>query len=200
MRRNGDVIMKQHTHVPNLKEHYLKNIVPEMMKRHNYKNINQVPKITKIVLNIGLSDTKENPKGIDVAAAELAAITGQKAKVCRSKKSISNFKLRKGMPIGLKITLRDNRLYEFMERFIAAALPRIRDFSGLNPNGFDKNGNYNVGLQEQYMFPEVEVDKSDKTRGMNITFVTTAKTNDESRDMLALLGLPFKVDRKKEKE
>jgi len=183
--------MKQE-YIPRFKEHYIRNVIPEMMKKYGYKNIFQVPKLEKVVINIGLTEAKENPKSIEIASAELAAITGQKPKICRAKKSISNFKLRKGMPIGLKVTLRGARMYEFIDRLITIAIPRIRDFNGLDLDGFDNQGNYNLGLREQYIFPEIEIDKSDKARGMNISFVTNAKSVDESRDMLMFLGLPFK--------
>lgn len=180
-------------YIPRLKELYKKKVIGELMKKFNYKNPLEVVKLEKIVLNIGLSEAKENPKVIDIASNELASITGQKPKICRAKKSISNFKLRAGMPIGLKVTLRGDRMYEFLDRLISCALPRIRDFRGLSPNSFDKDGNYNLGLTEQYIFPEVDIEKSDKARGMNITFVTTKKNVEESKELLKLLGMPFRI-------
>lgn len=180
------------SYVPRLKEAYQKNIVPELFKKFGYKNVNQVPRLEKIVINIGLSEAKDNIKVIDVAAAELGAITGQKPRVCRAKKSISNFKLREGVPIGLMVTLRSDRMFEFFDRLINTAVPRIRDFRGLEPASFDGQGNYNLGLNEQYIFPEINVEKSDKARGMNITVVTSTKNDDEARELLSLLGVPFK--------
>jgi large subunit ribosomal protein L5 len=179
------------TYIPRLKKYYDETIVPEMMKKFGYKNSMQVPKLVKIVINIGVSEARENIKVLDIASAELMAITGQKTQVRRAKKSVSNFKLRKNMPIGLKVTLRRERMYEFLDRLISVALPRMRDFHGLDP-AFDKHGNYNMGLKEQYIFPEIEVDKSDKARGMNITFVTSLMKVDESKELLVLLGMPFK--------
>ncbi len=175
-----------------LKEAYKKLIIPEMMKKFGYKNPMQVPRTEKIVVNIGLSEAKDNPKVLDVATQELAAITGQKPQICCAKKSIANFKLRKGMSIGLKVTLRNERMYEFLDRLINCAIPRIRDFRGLNPNSFDSSGNYNLGLTEQHIFPEIDLSKSDRARGMNITFVTNAKTNEEAREVLSLFGMPFR--------
>jgi len=182
--------MKDYT--PRLKEVYQQKVVPELMKKFGYNNIHQVPRLEKIVVNIGLSEAKENVKVIDVATAELGAITGQKPKLCRAKKSISNFKLREGMPIGVKVTLRSDRMYEFLDRLVNVAIPRIRDFRGIEPNAFDGNGNYNLGLNEQYIFPEINVEKSDKTRGMNITIVTTSKKDEDAREFLTLMGMPFK--------
>lgn len=179
-------------YIPRLRELFTKKVIPEMQKKFNYKNPMQVPKLEKIVINIGLSEGKDNPKAVDIASSELASITGQKPKVCRAKKSISNFKLRAGMPIGLKVTLRGPRMYEFLDRLTSCAIPRIRDFRGVAPGSFDKNGNYNLGLSEQYIFPEINIDKSDKARGMNISFVTTGKTIDESKELLSLLGMPFR--------
>jgi large subunit ribosomal protein L5 len=178
--------------VPRVKENYEKQIVPAMMEKFHYKNVNEVPKIKKIVVNIGLSEAKENVKVVDIAVAELAAITGMKPKTCRSKKAISNFKLREGMPIGLMTTLRKNFMYEFFDRLVNVAIPRMRDFRGLEPNAFDGSGNYNLGLTEQYIFPEINVEKSDKPRGMNITIVTTAKNDEEALALLVAMGMPFK--------
>lgn len=171
---------------------YKDSIIPEMMKRFGYKNIYQVPKLEKIVLNIGVAEEKENIKELDAASAELSAITGQKPKLCRAKKSISNFKLRKGLPIGLKVTLRGERMYEFLDRLISCAIPKMRDFRGLEPKKFDNRGNYNLGLTEQYIFPEIDLDKSDKARGMNISFVISKDSTDESKELLALFGMPFR--------
>uniref|UniRef100_A0A7C5YXZ0 Large ribosomal subunit protein uL5 n=1 Tax=candidate division CPR3 bacterium TaxID=2268181 RepID=A0A7C5YXZ0_UNCC3 len=179
-------------YVPRLKEYYVKKVVPEMMKRFNLKNPFQVPKLVKIVINVGLSEAKENIKVIDIATNEIAAITGQRSQIRRAKKSISNFKIRKGMPIGLRVTLRGYRMYEFLDRLISIAIPRIRDFQGLSLKGFDGKGNYNLGLTEQYIFPEIDVDKSDKARGMNISFVTDAKEDTKAKELLTLMGMPFK--------
>jgi large subunit ribosomal protein L5 len=182
--------MKDYT--PRLKECYTKKIVPEMMKKFGYKNIHQVPRLAKVVVNVGLSEAKDNIKVIDIATAELAVIVGQKPKLCRAKKSISNFKLRQGMPIGLKVTIRSDRMFEFLDRLINVAIPRIRDFRGVEPHAFDGSGNFNLGLSEQYIFPEVSMEKSDKARGMNITIVTTAVNDEQARELLTLMGMPFK--------
>jgi large subunit ribosomal protein L5 len=177
---------------PRLKEFYQKNVVSELKKQFNFKNVHQIPKLTKIVINIGLSEAKENIKVLDTATAELAAITGQKPLVCRAKQSVSNFKIRQGMPIGIKVTLRNAIMYEFLDRLINVAVPRIRDFRGIEPNGFDGRGNFNLGLNEQYIFPEINVEKSDKARGMNITVVTTAEKDEHAKALLEHLGMPFK--------
>jgi len=177
---------------PRLKEFYQKNVVSELKKQFNFKNVHQIPKLTKIVINIGLSEAKENIKVLDTATAELAAITGQKPLVCRAKQSVSNFKIRQGMPIGIKVTLRSAIMYEFLDRLINVAVPRIRDFRGIEPNGFDGRGNFNLGLTEQYIFPEINVEKSDKARGMNITVVTTAEKDEHAKALLEHLGMPFK--------
>jgi large subunit ribosomal protein L5 len=182
--------MKDYT--PRLKDYYYKEVVPELKNKFNYKNIHQIPRLEKIVVNIGLTEAKDNIKVIDIATAELSAITGQKPKVCRAKKSISNFKLRQGMPIGLKVTLRSIRMYEFFDRLVNVAIPRIKDFRGLEPNAFDGRGNYNLGLNEQYIFPEISVEKSDKARGMNITIVTNTIKDEDARELLTLMGMPFK--------
>ncbi len=175
-----------------LKEAYKKLIIPELMKKFGYKNPLEVPRLEKIVVNIGLSEAKDNPKVLDNATQELAMITGQKPLICRAKKSIANFKLRKGMPIGLKVTLRGERMYEFLDRLINCAIPRIRDFHGLNTNSFDKQGNYTLGFTEQQIFPEIDLSKSDKVRGMNFTFVTTAGNSEETKELLTYFGMPFK--------
>jgi len=178
--------------VPRMKEIYLKNVVPVLEKEFGFKNINEVPKLTKIVINIGLSEAKENIKVVETASDELAAITGQKPLVCKAKQSVSNFKIREGMPIGIKVTLRGAMMYEFLDRLINVAMPRIRDFRGIEPNKFDGRGNFNLGLTEQYIFPEINVEKSDKARGMNITFVTTAKKDEHAKKLLEYLGMPFR--------
>jgi len=175
-----------------MKEVFLKNVVPALEKEFGFKNINQVPKLTKIVINIGLSEAKDNVKVVETASDELAAITGQKPLVCKAKQSVSNFKIREGMPIGIKVTLRGAIMYEFLDRLINIAIPRIRDFRGIEPNKFDGRGNFNLGLTEQYIFPEINVEKSDKARGMNITFVTTAKEDEHAKKLLEYLGMPFK--------
>ena len=156
-----------------------------------YKSVMQIPKLDKIVINVGAGEARENSKAIDAISSDLAAITGQKPMVCKAKKSVANFKLREGMPIGVKVTLRGNRMYEFLDRFFNVALPRVRDFRGINANSFDGRGNYNMGLKEQLIFPEIEFDKVDKVRGMDICFVTTAQTDEEARELLKLLGAPF---------
>jgi large subunit ribosomal protein L5 len=180
-----------------MKELYRTSVVPEMMKRHNWTNAFQVPRIKKVVVNVGLSEARENAKVVDLAAVEIAALTGQKAQVRRAKKAISNFKLREGMPIGVRVTLRASRMWDFMDRLVNIAIPRIRDFRGIDPNrGFDGQGNYNLGLTEQYVFPEIDLDKSDKPRGMNVTVVTTAGKDETALEVLALLGMPFKRDKK----
>lgn len=180
-----------------MKELYRTAVVPEMMKRHNWTNALQVPRIQKVVVNVGLSEARENAKVVDLAAAEIAALTGQKAQVRRAKKAISNFKLREGMPIGVRVTLRSGRMWDFLDRLVNIAIPRIRDFRGVDPNrGFDGQGNYNLGLTEQYVFPEIDLDKSDKSRGMNVTVVTTAGKDETALEVLALLGMPFKRDKK----
>ncbi len=184
--------MKETKYIPRLKELYLTNVVPMLMKKFKYKNIHQVPKIEKVVVNMSVNEAKENIKSLDIATEELAMITGQKPKICRAKKAISNFKIKKGMPIGLKVTLRGDRMYEFLDRLIYIALPKIRDFHGIPKDGFDGRGNYNLGINEQYIFPEVNIEKSDRTRGMNITIVTSSKTDEEARELMALLGFPFR--------
>jgi len=175
-----------------LKEFYKKEIVHELMKRLKYKNVMQVPRLDRIVINMGLSAAKEDIKVLDEAAEHLAAITGQKSIVTRAKKSISNFKLRKGMPIGCKVTLHGNMMYEFLDRLINVALPRVRDFRGVSLNGFDGQGNYNLGIQEHTIFPEINIDKVSKVKGMNISIVTTAPNRDEAYELLSLFGMPFR--------
>jgi large subunit ribosomal protein L5 len=177
---------------PRLKEFYQKNGVNELKQRFAFKNVHQIPKLVKIVINIGLSEAKEDIKVLDIAIAELAAITGQKPLICRAKRSISNFKIRQGMPIGIKVTLRNAMMYEFLDRFVNIAIPRIRDFRGIGSDSFDGQGNFNFGLTEQYIFPEVNIEKSDKVRGMNITIVTTVKKDEHAKGLLEVFGMPFK--------
>ena len=174
-----------------LKEQYQNEIVDALIKKFGYKNIMEVPKLDKVVINMGVGEAKDNAKLLDSAIGDLEKITGQKAVVCRAKKSVANFKLREGMAIGCKVTLRGEKMYEFVERLINLALPRVRDFRGVNPNAFDGRGNYALGIKEQLIFPEIEYDKVDKVRGMDIIFVTTAKTDEEARELLTLMGAPF---------
>lgn len=174
-----------------LKEFYTKEVAPALMKKFSYKSVMQIPKFDKIVINVGAGEAKDNAKVIDAICTDLAAITGQKPMVCRARKSVANFKLREGMAIGAKVTLRGDRMYEFMDRLFNVALPRVRDFRGINANSFDGRGNYNMGLKEQLIFPEIEYDKIDKVRGMDICFVTTATTDEEARELLTLMGAPF---------
>ena len=174
-----------------LKELYVKESAPALMKKFSYKSVMQIPKLEKIVINVGAGEAKENSKAIDAISRDLAAITGQKPVVCRAKKSVANFKLREGMPNGVKVTLRGDKMYEFMDKLFNVALPRVRDFRGINPNSFDGRGNYNMGIKEQLIFPEIEFDKIDKVRGMDICFVTTANSDEEARELLTLMGAPF---------
>jgi large subunit ribosomal protein L5 len=173
-------------------EHYRKQIVPALIKEFGYKNINQVPSLKKITINMGLGDAVQDVKIIDKAAEELALITGQKPVVTKARKSIASFKLREGMPIGCAVTLRGAQMYEFLDRLINAVLPRLRDFRGISPNGFDGRGNYTLGLKDQGVFPEIPYDKIDKARGMNITVVTTAESDEEGKSLLAAFGMPFR--------
>ena len=170
---------------------YTNEVAPALMKKFSYKSTMQIPKLDKIVINIGLGEAKDNPKVIDAAMNDLALITGQKPVVTKAKKSIANFKLRQGMNIGVKVTLRGDKMYEFIDRLFNVALPRVRDFRGINPNAFDGRGNYSLGIKEQLIFPEIEYDKIDKIRGMDVIFVTTANTDEEGRELLALMGAPF---------
>lgn len=174
-----------------LKDFYAKEVAPALMKKFSYKSVMQIPKIDKIVVNVGAGEAKDNAKAIDAIVNDLGIITGQKALVCRAKKSVANFKLREGMPIGAKVTLRGERMYEFLDRLFNVALPRVRDFRGINPDSFDGRGNYSMGLREQLIFPEIDYDKVDKVRGMDICFVTTANTDEEARELLTLMGAPF---------
>src|SRR5215217_9420958 len=174
-----------------LLDRYRQEVVPAMMEEHSYKNVMQVPKLTKIVINIGLGEAIQNAKAIDAAVGDLQAITGQKPVVTKAKKSIAAFKLRAGMPIGAMVTLRGPRMYEFLDRLVSTTLPRIRDFRGVSPNAFDGCGNYTLGLREQIVFPEIDYDKIDKTRGLEVSIVTTAQNDEEGRRLLTLLGMPF---------
>jgi len=174
-----------------LKDKYLKEIVPALCERFKYKSVMQVPKLEKVVLNMGVGDIKENPKAMDSAVNDMSLIAGQKPVVTKAKKSVAAFKLRQGMSIGCKVTLRGNRMYEFTDKLFNVALPRVRDFRGVPADSFDGRGNYSVGVREQLIFPEIDYDKIDKIRGMDIAFVTTAKTDEESRELLRLLGMPF---------
>ena len=174
-----------------LKEQYQNEIIDAMIKKFGYKNIMEVPKLDKVVINMGVGEAKDNAKLLDAAIADMEKITGQKAVVCKAKKSVANFKIREGMPIGCKVTLRGEKMYEFVDRLVNLALPRVRDFRGVNPNAFDGRGNYALGIKEQLIFPEIDYDKIDKVRGMDICFVTTAKTDEEARELLTLMGAPF---------
>ena len=174
-----------------LKEQYQNEIVDALVKKFGYNNIMEVPKMDKIVINMGVGEAKENAKSLESAVKDLEKIAGQKVVVTRAKKSVANFKIREGMPIGCKVTLRGDRMYEFADRLINLALPRVRDFRGVNPNAFDGRGNYALGIKEQLIFPEIEYDKVDKVRGMDIIFVTTAKTDEEARELLAQFNMPF---------
>lgn len=172
-------------------EKYKSEVAPALMEKFSYKSPMQIPKLDKIVINIGLGEAKDNAKAIDSAMSDLAAITGQRPIVTKAKKSVANFKVREGMNIGCKVTLRSNKMYEFLDRLFSVALPRVRDFRGINPNSFDGRGNYSLGIKEQLIFPEIDYDKIDKIRGMDIIFVTTAKTDEEGRELLKLMGAPF---------
>ena len=174
-----------------MKDLYVSEVAPALMKKFGYKSVMQIPKLEKIVINVGCGEARENSKVIDNIVGDLGKITGQRAVVCRARKSVANFKLREGMPIGAKVTLRGERMYEFLDRLFNIALPRVRDFRGINANGFDGRGNYAFGLKEQLIFPEIEFDKIDKVRGMDLCFVTTAKTDEEAREFLTLMGAPF---------
>ena len=174
-----------------LKEAYYETIVDAMTKKFGYKNVMEVPKLEKIVINMGVGEAKENPKVLENAVSDMEIITGQKAVLTKAKKSVANFKIREGMNIGCKTTLRGEKMYEFMDRLVNLALPRVRDFRGVNPNAFDGRGNYALGIKEQLIFPEIEYDKIDKTRGMDVIIVTTAKTDEEARELLTLFNMPF---------
>jgi large subunit ribosomal protein L5 len=175
-----------------LKQRYQDKIVPTLIQRFAYTNEMQVPRLVKVVANIGIGESIQNPKALDAAVADLKKITGQQPVVMKSRKAIANFKLRAGLPIGIKVTLRGARMYQFVDKFLSVGLPRIRDFRGISPTGFDGHGNYTIGLREQLIFPEIEYDKIDKLRGLEVTFVTTARNDDEARALLAELGFPFR--------
>lgn len=174
-----------------LKDMYKSEIAPAMMEKFGYKSVMEIPKLEKIVVNMGLGSEKDNPKALEAAVKELGIIAGQKPVITRAKKSVANFKLRQGMPIGAKVTLRGEKMYEFADRLLNIALPRVRDFRGVNANAFDGRGNYALGIKEQLIFPEIEYDKVEKVHGMDIIFVTTAKTDEECRELLKLMGMPF---------
>jgi large subunit ribosomal protein L5 len=177
---------------PRLRTRYKKEVVGALMKRFGYTNVMQVPRLQKVVVNMGLGEATSNPKLVDAAVAELTQVTGQKPVVTRAKKSIATFKLRENMPIGAMVTLRRERMWEFVDRLVNLSLPRVRDFRGVNPRGFDGAGNYTLGLREQIVFPEIDFDKVEKVKGMNITFVTTAENDEEAKELLAQLGMPFR--------
>ena len=177
--------------MPNLKTKYTAEVAPALMKKFEYKSVMQIPKMDKITINVGAGEARDNAKVLDAVVADLMKITGQKPVVTKAKKSVANFKLREGMNIGAKVTLRGDRMWEFMDRLFSIALPRVRDFRGINPNGFDGRGNYAMGVKEQLIFPEIDYDKIDKIRGMDIVFTTTATTDEEARELLTLLGAPF---------
>jgi large subunit ribosomal protein L5 len=189
--KNAAKRCEEDEHMARLKEFYQKEVAPALMKKFSYKSVMQIPKLDKIVINVGAGEAKENAKVIDTVMSDLSIITGQKPMITTAKKSVANFKLRAGMKIGVKVTLRGERMYEFMDRLFNVALPRVRDFRGISANSFDGRGNYNMGIKEQLIFPEIEFDKVDKVRGMDICFVTTAKTDEESRELLTLMGAPF---------
>ncbi|MDX9872034.1 MAG: 50S ribosomal protein L5 [Clostridia bacterium] len=174
-----------------LKEKYRQEVNPAMMQKFNYENVMQVPKLEKVIINIGMGEAVQNPKVLDGTVSDLKAITGQKPVITKAKKSIAAFKLRAGMPIGAKVTLRSSKMYEFVDKLFNVVLPRVRDFRGISPKSFDGRGNYTLGLKEQIIFPEIEYDKVDAIRGMDIVFVTTAKSDEEAKEMLALMGMPF---------
>ena len=174
-----------------LKDFYKAEVAPALMKKYNYSSVMQIPKLEKIVINVGVGEARENTKAIDSVIDEISRIAGQRAVPTTAKKSVANFKVREGMKIGVKVTLRGDRMYEFLDRLLNFSLPRVRDFKGINPNGFDGRGNYSLGLKEQLIFPEIEYDKVEKIRGMDIAFVTTANTDEEARELLTLMGAPF---------
>ncbi|WP_458863217.1 50S ribosomal protein L5 [Acidaminobacterium chupaoyuni] len=183
--------VNESTYVPRMKKKYLDEVAPALMKKFSYKSVMQIPKLDKITVNVGCGEARDNSKALDAVVSDLAKITGQKPVITKAKKSVANFKLREGMPIGAKVTLRGERMWEFLDRFFSVALPRVRDFRGINPNGFDGRGNYAVGMKEQLIFPEIDYDKIDKIRGMDIVFTTSAKNDEEARELLTLLGAPF---------
>ena len=174
-----------------LRDYYVSTVAPALMKKFGYKNVMQIPRLDKVVVNVGAGEAKENAKAIDAIMGDLSLITGQRPVVCRAKKSVANFKLREGMPIGVKVTLRGEKMWDFVDKLFNVAFPRVRDFRGINPNSFDGKGNYSTGIKEQLIFPEIEYDKIDKVRGMDINFITTAATDEEAKELLTLLGAPF---------
>ena len=187
---NKEVGVKE---VNRLKKRYIEEVVPALKKHFDYKNVNRIPKLEKIVVNAGIGDAKDNSKSFQIAVEELKSITGQKPLVTHAKKSVANYKLREGQPVGAKVTLRNDRMYEFMDKLISIALPRVRDFRGINGNSFDGRGNYTMGVKEQLIFPEIVYDQVEKTRGFDITFVTSAHTDEEAKELLKLMGMPFKA-------
>lgn len=187
---NKEVGVKE---VNRLKKRYIEELGPALKKHFDYKNVNRIPKLEKIVVNAGIGDAKDNSKSFQIAVEELKSITGQKPLVTHAKKSVANFKLREGQPVGAKVTLRNDRMYEFMDKLISIALPRVRDFRGINGNSFDGRGNYTMGVKEQLIFPEIVYDQVEKTRGFDITFVTSAHTDEEAKELLKLMGMPFKA-------
>ena len=174
-----------------LKDYYVSTVAPALMSKFGYKNVMQIPRLDKVVVNVGAGEAKDNAKAIDAIMGDLSLITGQRPVVCRAKKSVANFKLREGMPIGVKVTLRGEKMWDFVDKLFNIAFPRVRDFRGINPNSFDGKGNYSTGIKEQLIFPEIEYDKIDKVRGMDINFITTAATDEEAKELLSLLGAPF---------
>ena len=176
-----------------MKKKYLEEVAPALMKKFEYKSTMQIPKIDKIVVNVGCGDVKDNAKGLEAVVNEISAITGQRAVVTKARKSVANFKVREGMPVGVKVTLRHDKMWEFLDRLLNVALPRVRDLRGINPNSFDGRGNYALGIKEQLIFPEIEYDKIDKVRGMDIIVCTTAETDEEARELLRLMGAPFQA-------
>ena len=177
--------------MPRLQEKYRKEVAPALLKKFEYKSPMQIPKIDKVIVNVGCGDARDNTKILDAVVADITKITGQKAVVTKAKKSVANFKVRQGMPVGVKVTLRASRMWEFLDRLLNVALPRVRDFRGVNPNAFDGRGNFALGLKEQLIFPEIEYDKIDKIRGMDIVICTTANTDEEAKEMLTMMGVPF---------
>ena len=177
--------------MPTLKDKYKSEVAPALMSKFGYKSVMEIPRLEKVIVNVGVGEAKENAKVLEAVVGDVAAITGQKPVITTAKKSIANFKLREGMPIGVKVTLRQDRMWEFVDRLFNIALPRVRDFRGINPDGFDGRGNYSLGIKEQLIFPEIEYDKIEKIRGMDIVFVTTANTDEEARELLAKMGAPF---------
>ena len=174
-----------------LRDYYVSTVAPALMNKFGYKNVMQIPRLDKVVVKVGAGEAKENAKAIDAIMGDLSLITGQRPVICRAKKSVANFKLREGMPIGVKVTLRGEKMWDFVDKLFNVAFPRVRDFRGINPNSFDGKGNYSTGIKEQLIFPEIEYDKIDKVRGMDINFITTAATDEEAKELLSLLGAPF---------